>query len=184
MRVLLSFGLVLFLNQSFAQDDHLPGHKLSLKEAVGFSKSVYIGRFETLGTKFLGSIGSSIFEGADVVIVEQLAGAKSGTTKCTFKIDVWPPEKRERLPTLGKQYILFIYDEGRQIQALCMLDATTDAVNAVRQEIAEKKLSSLLNERDGAYLDGAEIPPPRPGTTIFLSPEEEVKSDEKKSESK
>ncbi len=141
----------------------LPTSLAPLEEAVISSQAVMVCRLVDLGFTDFHGPGESSHDSAVFEVVTQLKGTSSQSVTCSFRRTVFPPKIDEKLPEVGKDYIL----AGASAQGVFKIEKL---IAATPNNIAEVK--RLLGESIPIGKNIFKRVPTQPGTaaTVVSTP--------------
>jgi hypothetical protein len=117
----------------------LPGANLPLSEWVKKCKGALVATLLEVGDPEIGPPGAADYS-SKWKVEKVLRGSYAGTIPLSFRVQNLPEQSREKLPTVGKKYILITY-EANANQVAVILDANEDTLRKIEELLAgpEKK---------------------------------------------
>jgi hypothetical protein len=137
-------------------EDPLPGEKAPLPELAKACKGALVATLLEVGKPQLGPPGASDYD-AKWKVEKVLRGEYPATAELSFRVQSMPEKSRERLPEVGKTYVLITYEvNANQIAAVLEADdknlrRVQDALSADENPGQKPKFDAVLRDKDRFY---------------------------------
>ena len=109
----------------------LPRGSTPLSELAGTSKGALVATLLSVGAGVPGSIAVWDFD-SHWKVIKILRGAYPSEPDLSFRVQVFPPEDRERAPTVGQTYIL-LTDASSPRSIACIFPNTAEKLREIEQ---------------------------------------------------
>lgn len=106
-----------------------PGSGRHILSAARNAQLVVVAKFGEVGEGHMGPRASTSYGPSNIKVVRTLEGAPKGGLAPTFHVVTFPPERAERVPVPGDEYVMFIeLRDGVAPHVLRMMPATEENI--------------------------------------------------------
>ena len=142
-----------------AQEGRVPGSAKDLATELGEAHAVFVGHLVSQGIPDLGPTGAFVYQDAELVAIDALKGELPKQLRCSYTVRTYPPDSKESLPDIGKQFIIMGGSTGNDIEIRKVLVATPENLALVRNML-RTPAATVERKADGEPHNKPDVRPP------------------------